>query len=41
MLENDELYEQKAKTAIDYVRQTHNTKRFTNDLRNIILEECK
>lgn len=41
MLENDELYEQKAKAAIDYVRQTHNTKRFTDDLRNIILEECK
>lgn len=33
MLENDELYEQKAKTAIDYVRQTHNVPRFINDLR--------
>ncbi|MBR1601109.1 MAG: glycosyltransferase, partial [Alphaproteobacteria bacterium] len=39
MMENDELYEQKASAAIDYVRQTHNIERFTNDLREVILEE--
>lgn len=41
MLENDELYEQKAVAAIDYVRQTHNIKRFTDDLRATILRERK
>ena len=41
MMENDELYEQKASAAIDYVRQTHNIERFTNDLREVILEEVK
>ncbi len=41
MMENDELYEQKAVTAINYVRQTHNVERFINDLRNVILKEGK
>lgn len=39
MMENDKLYEQKAKAAIDYIRKTHNIERFTNDLREVILKE--
>ncbi len=39
MMENDELYTQKAKSAIDYVRATHNIPRFVQDLREVIMKE--
>ena len=39
MMENDELYTQKAKSAIDYVRATHNIPRFVQDLRDVIMKE--
>ncbi len=41
LMENDELYTQKAIKAIEYVRQTHNIQRFITDLKQIILEELK
>ena len=40
LMENDELYEQKAKAAIEYVRHTHNIQRFVKDLREEIYEAC-
>lgn len=39
MMEDDDLYRQKATAAIDYIRKTHNINRFTNDLRNVIYDE--
>lgn len=40
LMENDELYSQKAKAAIEYIRQTHNIERFTKDLREEIYRAC-
>ena len=40
IMEDDALYAQKAKAAIDYIRQTHNITRFVTDLRNVIQEEA-
>ena len=39
LMENDSLYEEKARAAIEYIRETHNINRFTKDLRNVIFEE--
>ena len=36
LMQNDVLYEDKAKRAIEYIRETHNIKKFINDLRKII-----
>ena len=41
MMENDNLYKEKAKSAIEYVRKTHNIPRFINDLRTVIYDEVK
>lgn len=41
LMENDSLYSQKAKSAIEYVRKTHNVSRFVGDLRNVIQQEVK
>ena len=40
LMENDELYAQKAEAAIEYVRHTHNIQRFVKDLREEIYEAC-
>lgn len=39
LMENDELYTQKALNAIKYIRETHNIPRFVEDMRNVITEE--
>lgn len=39
LMENDILYENKAITAIKYIRDTHNISRFVQDLRAVIYEE--
>lgn len=36
LMENDDLYKDKALKAIQYIRQTHNVNRFKNDLREVI-----
>ena len=41
LMENDDLYQEKALKAIQYTRQTHNIERFKNDLREVILKEIK
>lgn len=39
IMENDEFYSNKAVQAIEYVRNTHNIKRFVNDMREVIIKE--
>lgn len=39
LIENDEVYSQKALSAIKYVRETHNIVRFIKDLRTLIINE--
>ena len=41
LMENDKLYKEKAESAIQYIRETHNVPRFVNDLRNVIWQEVK
>ena len=38
LMENDELYIQKATKAIEYIRQTHNISRFQKDLKQVIMK---
>ena len=39
LMENDALYTEKALSAINYIRETHNINRFQNDLKNVLLRE--
>ena len=39
LLENDDLYQQKAKAAVEYIREFHNIERFQKDLRAVLLKE--
>ncbi len=41
LMENDELYTQKAINAINYVRKNHNIESFIINLKNIIIKETK
>jgi glycosyltransferase involved in cell wall biosynthesis len=41
LMENDELYTQKALAAVSYIRETHSIERFVHDMRHVILEEVK
>ncbi|MDO5462692.1 MAG: glycosyltransferase, partial [bacterium] len=38
LMENDTMYTEKALSAIQYIRETHNINRFRNDLVNVIYE---
>lgn len=40
LMENDELYTQKAESAIEYIRKNHNIPKFVEDMRNVILSEA-
>lgn len=39
LMENDNLYLEKAQKAVEYIRNTHTIERFINDLRQVIIEE--
>jgi len=41
LMENDELYRQKAADAIQYIRETHNIQRFQTDLKEVIYKVVK
>ncbi len=40
MMEDDEFYSQKARAAVDYIRETHSIPRFIKDLREVITASC-
>lgn len=41
LMENDELYIQKAQSAIEYIRENHNVDKFIYDFRNVIFENVE
>lgn len=41
LMENDTVYQEKAKSAIEYTRKYHSIERFVKDLREVICQEIK